>query len=262
MRHDNLLRPLLACILAAGGSITLHAQVPETLPPDTLPLQDMSAFASSPANWRIVGEASAPAEGDPRIHTEAGTGVLVNVAGSGSGENLRTAWEHGDIDLELEVMLPPESNSGIYFQGRYELQLLDSWRVLNPTYGDMGGIYQRWDESRGAGREGYEGYAPRVNAARAPGLWQTLRVQFRAPRFDAEGRKVANARFERVELNGAVLHENVELRGPTRGASLPGEAATGPLLIQGDHGPIAFRAIRFKRYQPSGLELSGLTYRV
>src|SRR5690606_32467190 len=148
------------------------------------------------------------------------------------GTDLHTAWEHGDIDLEMEVMMPRASNSGIYFQGRYELQLLDSWKKENPTYGDMGGIYQRWDEARGPGRQGYEGFAPRVNAARAPGLWQELRVQFRAPRFDSAGRKVENARFVRVELNGAVLHENVEMSGATRGAALPGEAATGPIRIQ------------------------------
>src|SRR5690606_13191838 len=117
-----------------------------------------------------------------------------------------------------------------------------------PTFGDVGGIYERWDDARGAGRQGYQGHAPRVNAARAPGLWQKLAIQFRAPRFDARGVKLENARFVRVELNGSVLHENVEVTGPTRGASLPGEAATGPLVFQGDHGPVAFRNIRYKRY--------------
>ena len=232
------------------------------LPADSLPLNDGSAFASMPANWRIAGDAAADLRRENRVTTSPGYGVLVNVAGPGSGSELRTAWDHGDIELELEFMLPRGSNSGIYFQGRYELQLLDSWLVERPTFGDLGGIYQRWDEARGAGREGFEGYAPRLNAARAPGLWQTLHVDFRAPRFDAAGNQTSRARFARVQMNGVVLHENVELSGPTRGAFLPGEAAEGPLVIQGDHGPVALRNIRVKRYGNREVRLSEIRYRV
>lgn len=263
MRYDRALQALAAVFLvSAAGADLLSAQEAATLPPDSIALRDLAAFGPAVEGWRIVASATADRSRDHRIITAAGTGVLANVARPGDGGDLRTSWEHGDIDLELEFMMPRASNSGIYFQGRYELQLLDSWGVENPTYGDVGGIYERWDESRGAGREGFEGHAPRLNAARAPGLWQTLRVEFRAPRFDSAGRKVANARFASVELNGAVIHENIELDGPTRGASQPGEAALGPIVIQGDHGPVAFRRIRFKRYGAEPLRLSNVSYRV
>jgi hypothetical protein len=263
MRHDRVIRPLaLAAVLASLSTpALLSAQGLRSLAPDSITLNDLAGFAEAPEGWRIVGAVTADREREHRVAAEPGAGVLVNLSAPGRGGDLRTAWEHGDLDIELDFMMPKGSNSGIYLQGRYELQLLDSWGVEHPTYSDVGGIYQRWDEGRGAGREGFEGHAPRVNAARAPGLWQTLRVDFRAPRFDAQGRKIANARFARVELNGVVLHENVELTGPTRGASVPGEAATGPIVIQGDHGPVAFREIRYARYGLQPLALSDIRFR-
>ncbi|MEX0770487.1 MAG: family 16 glycoside hydrolase, partial [Balneolaceae bacterium] len=163
-------------------------------------------------------------------------------------EDLVTAFEHGDIELQVEFLVPKASNSGIYFQDRYELQILDSWQVENPTYGDLGGIYERWDEGQPEGEQGYEGYAPAVNATLAPGLWQEFRVLFRAPRFDEEGRKTRNALFEAVYLNGKLIHENVELSGPTRGAVSEDETESAPIRIQGDHGPVAFRNFRYKTY--------------
>ena len=67
-----------------------------------------------------------------------------------------------------------------------------------------------------------------------------------APRFDASGGKIENARFVKVAHNGVVVQEDVELKGPTR-SSMPGpETARGPLMLQGDHGPVAYRNIRIK----------------
>ncbi|HYH56008.1 MAG TPA: DUF1080 domain-containing protein, partial [Anseongella sp.] len=177
--------------------------------------------------------------------------VLVNYpAKKKTGKDLYTAAEYGDMELELEFMMARGSNSGIYLQGRYELQLLDSWGVANPSYGDNGGIYERWDPARGPGSEGYEGWAPRQNASFAPGVWQHLKVSFRAPGFDAGGKKTKNALIERVELNGVLIHENVVLSGPTRGPLSDEESATGPLRFQGDHGAVAFRNIRITTLPP------------
>jgi hypothetical protein len=153
------------------------------------------------------------------------------------------------------------SNSGIYLQGRYEIQLLDSWGVKNPRYGDNGGIYERWDESRGKGNEGFEGYAPRQNASHAPGLWQHMKISFQAPRFDAAGNKIANAKIIRIELNGVTIQENVELFGPTRG-SVGQEVPLGPLRIQGDHGAVAFRNIVVKNYDKPLPEMAQVKYAV
>jgi hypothetical protein len=153
------------------------------------------------------------------------------------------------------------SNSGIYLQGRYEIQLFDSWGIVNPKPGDNGGIYERWNEGKPQGQQGYEGHAPRQNVSRAPGLWQHLKISFQAPRFNG-GQKVENAKILRVELNGVSIQENVELSGPTRGAMGSDEVALGPLRFQGDHGTVAFRNIKVATYDKPRPELIDLKYSV
>ena len=79
--------------------------------------------------------------------------------------------------------------------------------------------------------------------SRPPGKWQSYEIIFQAPRFDARGLKVANARFLQVIWNGETVHQNVEVEGPTRAAMLGQETATAPLMLQGDHGPVAYRNV-------------------
>ena len=143
MKLQHALGLAAAVALAASGPPVLQAQAPATLPLDSIALNDLAAFSEPPGNWRIVGGVAADRARNLRVTTSPGSGVVVNTAKPGDGGDLRTTWEHGDIDLELEFMVPRASNSGIYFQGRYELQLLDSWGVEHPTYGDVGGIYEK-----------------------------------------------------------------------------------------------------------------------
>ena len=82
--------------------------------------------------------------------------------------NLLTVFEHSDIELELEVMMPKGSNSGIYLQGRYEVQLFDSWGKKVPQDTDCGAIYHRWDAARGWTKQLHLG-ALRNNNARLLG---------------------------------------------------------------------------------------------
>lgn len=227
-----------------------------------IPLQDLSSFKDPGSSWQIAGDVNANLEKENVLHTSKGTGILVNLPGKRNrGQDLFSDFEHGDLDLELDYMMAAGSNSGIYLQGRYELQLLDSWSVKTPHPSDNGGIYERWDDSRGKGNEGYEGYAPRQNASKAPGLWQHLKVSFQAPRFDAAGKKTENAKILRMELNGVLIHENIELNGPTRGSVGGGdEKPAGPLRIQGDHGAVAFKNISIRQYNTTLPELTGLQY--
>lgn len=236
-------------------------EVPSELPFTSLSLDDLSGFQEVAGNWSVAGSVLSDHTQEQHIVTEVGTGVLVNQNDDTNKDPLSTAWEHGDLELKLEFMMPKGSNSGLYFQGRYEIQLLDSWLKETVNYGDVGGIYQRWDDSKPEGQKGYEGYAPKVNAAKAPGLWQRFHIIFRAPRFDTAGNKTENARFEKVVLNGVLIHEDVELSGPTRGTFFEEEGTTGPLIIQGDHGPVAFRNMEYKRYfdEPT-LDLAQLHY--
>jgi hypothetical protein len=131
--------------------------------------------------------------------------------------------------VTLEVMVPHGSNSGIYLMGNYEVQVLDSHGKKTVSAGDIGGIY-------GAA-------APRVNAAKPSGEWQTFVIDFQAPRFK-DGKKVGNAIFKKVTLNGIVIHENVEVKGAGGGNLGGGEKPTGPLMFQGDHGAVAYRNIK------------------
>jgi hypothetical protein len=132
--------------------------------------------------------------------------------------------------------------------GLYEIQILDSWGVKAPTASDCGGIYPR-AELEPRYRHIDKGVPPRTNAARRPGEWQMLDVTFYAPRFDAGGKKTANARFVKVLFNDQVIHENVELASPTGHAWREQEIPRGPLLLQADHGPVAFRNVRVRAIQ-------------
>ncbi len=201
---------------------------------------DFAAWRPDTGTWFAAGGAKVDPADEKLLKGEPGTGVLIN-GPDGKTKHLLTKEEFGDLEAHIEFMVAKESNSGVYFQGRYEIQILDSYGVANPTYTDCGGIYQRWDEKRDP--MGYEGTAPKVNASLPPGQWQTFDVIFRAPKFDGAGKKIANAKFEKVVFNGKVIHENVELTGPTRASRYNDEAALGPLMIQGDHARIWIRKL-------------------
>ncbi len=224
-------------------------------------LDRLDQFDSPAKSWTIVGDVSASLKDNNVLKEKSGTGILANLpTKKQQGKDLITKETYGDIDLELEYLMAKGSNSGIYLQGMYEIQLADSWGSGKPKSGDNGGIYERWDDSKPDGQKGYQGYAPRQNATKAPGLWQKLKVSFQAPKFDNEGNKIANARMLRVELNGVLIHENVELLGPTRGAMYDKELAKGPIRIQGDHGPVAFRNIRITTFDSPKPEIYDLQY--
>lgn len=163
-------------------------------------------------------------------NSPAGKGsVLANIGGGGT--DLSTEQKFGDGIFEVEFLIPQGSNSGIYLMGEYEVQILDSFGKSNDKLGpgDLGGLYAA--------------AAPKVNAAKKPGEWQKFVIDFQAPRFDG-GKKTANAKFVKVTLNDTVIHENVEMKSQTPGGLTGKEAATGPLMFQGDHGPVAFRNIK------------------
>jgi hypothetical protein len=202
----------------------------------------VTGWVGDPKDWSVAADATGSTTAKEWIHVKPGTGVLLN-GPTGKAKDLVSVFEHGDVEAEIECVFPKGSNSGIYFQNRYEVQILDSFGKAEVSVHDMGAIYERWDEARTP--KGFEGTKPLANAAKPAGEWQTLHVIFRAPRFAADGSKTANAKFELVELNGTVIHRDVEVTGPTRGG-LPTEAAHGPIRIQGDHGPIAFRKLVFK----------------
>lgn len=137
----------------------------------------------------------------------------------------------GDCHLHLEFRtLGAPTNSGVYLQTRYEVN-------INETYG-------RTDGTPCGGLDNCtpKSAALKTRASRPPLAWQTLDIDFRAPRFDAAGNKTAAARAT-VVLNGVTLYRDQELSPPTGAAGRLGEAPTGPLMLQ-EHGmPVQFRNI-------------------
>jgi hypothetical protein len=162
----------------------------------------------------------------PQADGGPGARLLINAAGS---VDLYTEAKFADCTVQVEFMIPKGSNSGVYLMGEYEVQILDSFGKKKVGPGDMGGLY-------GAA-------APKVNACKAPGEWQKFVIDFKAPRFK-EGKKVENARFVKVTLNGEVIHDDVEMKSQTPGGLTGKEVPEGPVLIQGDHGPIAIRTVK------------------
>jgi hypothetical protein len=195
--------------------------------------------------WVTAGSVALNKTNERLFAIEPGNGIIVNGPG-GRAVELLTKHEFGDCEVHVEFCIAKKSNSGVYLMGRYEVQVYDSFGVEKEAYPGLecGGIYPRW------ANRNFEGHSPRVNASKPPGEWQSFDITFRAPRFDADGKKIENAKFVKVVHNGAVVHENVELTGPTRAAISGTEAAAGPLRLQGDHGPVAYRNIRIKPLNP------------
>jgi hypothetical protein len=200
--------------------------------------------ARSEHTWKVAGGVTLNAEEPSRFVIQPGSGIMVN-GDTGRTVDIHSDRQHGSCELHIEFCVPQKSNSGVYLMGQYEIQVLDSWgkpdSELTPSAN--GGIYYRWVTET---KTQYEGKAPSSNASRPPGEWQTFDILFHAPRFDASGKKIANARFERLTHNGVVIHENYECTGPTRGAWNEEDIPLGPLRLQGDHGPVAYRNIRIR----------------
>lgn len=250
-----LVRLFFLIVYITSFAIHLSAQ---SLPYTLIPLTSLDQFRPTGTNWKIVKDVFYDYKKGGKGKTFAGTGVLVNELSGKSKDHLFTKMEHGDIEVELDFMMDKGSNSGIYLQGRYEIQMLDSWGQKNPRVTDNGAISQRWDESRPEGQKGYQGHPPLQNLSKAPGLWQHFKINFRAPRFNAKGEKTENARFIKVVLNGVTIHENIELLGPTLAAPFGDEKPLGPLMIQGDQGTVAIRNIRYKVYETKPIKLDDL----
>ena len=264
--NKNLVLFICGAFLVSCSEKPKEAQekVIETKPDSYLPfesvnLKDLSTFKEVSGNWKITGSVYASRIKEQTISTTEGTGVLVNQPEDGKQQHLFSSFDHGDIEVEFDVLMPKGSNSGLYFQGRYEVQLFDSWGIETPQHSDIGGIYQRWDSTQKKGKEGFEGFPPKLNAAKAPGLWQHLKILFHSPKFDSSGNKTENAWFEEVWLNGMLVQEDVEVTGPTRSAAFEDEKPQGPLMIQGDHGPVAFKNIRYKLYGNEKISLGEVT---
>ena len=183
---------------------------------DGTSLEQWTTTDGKPAAWKPEGKAG---------------GSMTIAPGSGS---ILTKKTFGDAQIHVEFCEPDpgpagkdqptgqaRGNSGVYIQNRYEVQVLDSFKSSTYPDGQCAAIYKK--------------HAPLVNACRPPGEWQTYDIVFHAPRFDAAGKKTANARIT-VLHNGVLVQDNAEVDGATGSAADANEApGPGPIYLQ-DHG--------------------------
>ncbi|GJM36021.1 MAG: endo-1,3-1,4-beta glucanase-related protein [Saprospiraceae bacterium] len=162
-------------------------------------------------------------------------GALTVTPGSG---DISTRQTFGDLQLHLEWRTPAavkgegqgRGNSGVFLQSRYEVQVLDNYQ--NKTYpnGQAGSIYKQ--------------SIPLVNACRPPGEWQTYDIIYTAPRFNADGVKVASAHVTVIQ-NGILVQNNTEIKGTSEYIGLPKNIAHGDdsLKLQDHSNPVSYRNI-------------------
>jgi hypothetical protein len=204
----------------------------------------LNAFKTPHGDWTAVAGVRLDEKNPKKLLAQEGTGVYYN-GPKGRTNNLLTKEKYGDLEVHLEFLVPKGSNSGIKFHGHYEIQIEDSFGKKNLKGSDCGGVYPRADAK---GKYTYldNGIPPKDNACKPAGEWQTFDIIFLAPRFDKDGKKIANARLPKVLFNGVVIHDDVELLTPTGDRWRGPEMAQGPLMLQADHGPVAFRNLRIR----------------
>ncbi len=200
--------------------VVTPGSTPQDAPSDAIVLFDGSCLE----NWR-AGDGS-----DAKWKLVKGA---MEVNGTGS---IMTRQEFGSVQVHVEWRTPSEvkgngqgrGNSGVYLQGRYEVQVLDSYE--NETYfdGQAGAIYSK--------------HPPLVNACRKPGEWQTYDIIFHAPKLAEDGESVLPGHFT-VLHNGVLIQSHAPIGGSTTASQFRGVAPKGPLLLQ-DHGnPVQYRNI-------------------
>lgn len=170
----------------------------------------------SPAKWKV---------GDGAITVEKGTGDIQSKEAFGSCQ-LHVEWRTPSVVVGEGQ---GRGNSGIFFMGQYELQVLDSYGSTTYSNGQAGSIYKQ--------------HIPLANASRKPGEWQTYDAVFTAPKFKADGSLESPARIT-VLHNGVLVQNNVSLKGGTVYIGQPKYTNVGdkaPFVLQ-DHGnPVSFR---------------------
>jgi hypothetical protein len=148
-------------------------------------------------------------------------------------EGCTSVEEFGDCSIHLEFCLPylpseygqSRGNSGLIIAGRYELQILDSYGAQGDS-GDCGAIFAM--------------VKPKVNMSYPPLSWQTYDIDYIAPRFNEKKEKISDAMLT-VKQNNVVIHENVKLTAPTRGAPLNQETPRGPMILQAQRRSVLYR---------------------
>ena len=224
-----LVLPLVLTAMAAA------AASPATVGKPAVPKGPQPAFAplhTPPTNALILFNGRDlrnwhPRDGRP-LAWKIKNGVM-----TAAGADIVTNQKFTDAIIHVEFREPQRpdrerGNSGVYLQGRYEIQVIDSYGTKIPGKGDCGAIYDQ--------------FAPLVNASKPPFEWQSYDIIFRAPRVDASGKVIERARMT-VLQNDVLIHNNVEVLGPTGSALDDRVTEPGPLLLQYHGSALQYRNV-------------------
>lgn len=215
--------PGLSLVRPALAQLSPDEDMPMSAPPAGAVVlfngRDLSAWVNrkdgKPAGWKVEN------------------GYMQVVPGNGdiiSKELFENCWTHVEFWLPYmpQAMGQARSNSGVYIQGRYELQVLDSFGLENPTMSDCGGLYSI--------------NKPLGNACKKPEKWQSYDIFFKAPKVGPDGKTTVQPGSVSVYLNGYLIHDNQPFEAKVTTSGLPGDfTKPGPLLLQ-DHGNL----VRFR----------------
>jgi hypothetical protein len=219
--------------------LPFHVHDPQRPHPPVVTPSAQAGGAPSDAIVLFDGKDLSQWQAQPHGSWKVANGTLEVAPGAG---DLATKQKFGDVQLHVEWAAPVEirgnsqnrGNSGIFLQGRYEVQVLDSYQ--NPTYADgqAGALYGQWP--------------PLANATRKPGEWQSYDIVFEAPKF--ENGKLVRPAYATVFLNGVLLHNHKELMGPTvhrQLAQYTAQPAEDSLVLQDHQQPVRYRNIWIRR---------------
>jgi hypothetical protein len=256
-------RALLLALLVVPT--ILHAQAPADGWRPLFNGKDLNGWKprnpDAPKLWVVCDDVRLDPADPSRLQAigKGGTADAVLLCGGdGRGSDLLTAKDFGDYELQLEFNVPKGSNSGVYNRGLFEIQIFDSFGVKRPAFHDCGALYER--------------AVPPVNHAKAPGDWQSYDIMMKGKRLsltwngqvvyrdkDVRYGTTDRAAFERLTKENAGKPPELRVKlqekdgqyvgffgeGGTR-AGLDGPDRPGPILLQGDHGPVAFRHLRIR----------------
>jgi hypothetical protein len=262
---SRLAAPLLLCALAAIAPPALGGGDGPPSGPGWRPLfngNDLSGWELRDPNakkvWVVCSDAKLDPANPARLVPEGpggGPDAVLLCGGDGKGSDIMTSEHFDNYELYLEFTVPKGSNSGVYNRGLYEIQIFDSFGVEKLAFHDCGSLYER--------------ALPPRNLSRPPGMWQSYRITMKGPRIslvwngepvftdrDVRYGETDRAAFDRLreESKSLPAELRVDLReeggrylgyfglGGTR-SGLPGADRPGPILLQGDHGPVAYRRL-------------------
>lgn len=247
LKTGLLLSAASVLLNACGSSNGSEIETSET-PSQIVSVVETDSQASqfkSVENWGRAGNVTLNGDNVLVAQDTTENSVLINSADWADTPFLVTNNYYRDSVVTFDFMLAKGSSAALYLQSRYEINISDNFEQHELNSIDMGGLGMR--REGGGEEENFHGLAPSANATLAPGVWQTMEVTFRAPRFSETGDKTERALFLEVKVNGELVQSNTIASAVSKGSTFVWEQNAGQTTIQANRGQIAIRNFDARR---------------